>query len=305
MSKFPVACLIILSCGISIFLILGSCIYRSDHTELQATSRFNGYDLANPDLDVTLPSILQEISGLTDIDDHTIACVQDEMGTVFIYNTDNQKIERQFTFAGAGDYEGITRVGNTLYVMRSDAKLYEIENYTDKNYLVKEYPIETLILDNEGLAYDPLHNRLLIAGKSESKKKEHMGSRLVYSFDLVSKTLSAEPIYAFKEAQMSAFVKEKKISLPAKGKKKGLKINPSAISVHPITGDVFVLSSKGGMLYVFDQKSNLIDLHPLSRKDFSQPEGITFLENGDMFVSNEGRKGKPSLMKFQYQAEAE
>ena len=41
---------------------------------------FPGYDLAHPTASDELPEILIEVSGLTDIDHRTIACVQDEPG---------------------------------------------------------------------------------------------------------------------------------------------------------------------------------------------------------------------------------
>lgn len=301
MSKFSIACLLIFASAISIAIILSSCFWANEGVDQQGLSLLEGYNLTHPDLEVSLPSILQEISGLTDIDDHTVACVQDEIGTVFVYNISTEKIVRQFSFGGAGDYEGITRVANTLYVMRSDAKLYEINNYRDTNYVVNEYDIQIPILDNEGLAFDPVHNRLLIAGKSESTKEEHAGTRLVYSFDLNTKALSTKPVHVFREAQIKDFIRKNNLEGTLKGKNKKIHIHPSAISVHPITGDVYVLSSKGRTLYVFDQNSDLIALKVLDRKKFIQPEGITFVDNGDMFISNEGKKGRPTLMKFKYQ----
>lgn len=259
-----------------------------------------GYDLNNPDVMVSLPSILKEVSGLTDVDAHTVACVQDEEGQVFIYNIQDNEIKNQFKFAGAGDYEGITRVENTLYIMRSDAHLFEIDNYLDKDFKVKEYQVNIPAMNNEGLAYDPMRNRLLIACKSESNEKKYKDERLVFAFDLKTKSISDNPVYNFNKAQMQRFVDTNQPTVSKKGKKKNLSINPSGISVHPITGMVYVLSSKGAMLYIFDQESNLVAFHPLDRKTFSQPEGITFLKNGDMFISNEGRKGNANLMKFKY-----
>jgi hypothetical protein len=33
---------------------------------------------------------------------------------------------------------------------------------------------------------------------------------------------------------------------------------------------------------------------------FNQPEGITFMKNGDLFISNEGKKKSPTLVRFNY-----
>src|SRR5690242_4926384 len=42
-----------------------------------------------------MPEELLEISGISAIDDERFACVQDEMGTVYIYNTTTSGIEKK------------------------------------------------------------------------------------------------------------------------------------------------------------------------------------------------------------------
>jgi hypothetical protein len=39
----------------------------------------------------------------------------------------------------------------------------------------------------------------------------------------------------------------------------------------------------------------------LDEKLFNKPEGITFLENGDLIITNEGEFGVPTLLKFSWQ----
>lgn len=36
---------------------------------------------------------------------------------------------------------------------------------------------------------------------------------------------------------------------------------------------------------------------------FNKPEGITFFENGDMMISNEGQHKKPTLLRFNYSSQ--
>ncbi len=67
-----------------------------------------------------LPSELKEISGIAYLDEQRFACVQDEQGIVYIYNTAKKAIEQKIPFAGAGDFEGLTLVDKTAWVVRSD-----------------------------------------------------------------------------------------------------------------------------------------------------------------------------------------
>ena len=80
-----------------------------------------------------LPAVLTEISGLAGMDNERFACIQDELGNIYVYNTAIAKIEKEISFAGFGDYEGITLVGDTAWVVRSDGRLYEVNNMKMEN----------------------------------------------------------------------------------------------------------------------------------------------------------------------------
>jgi uncharacterized protein YjiK len=260
-----------------------------------------GYDLDNPTLEIKLPKILQEISGLTDIDDQTVACVQDEEGIVFIYDLEKQALSKELKFDEDGDYEGITRVGNTLYILRSDGKLFEVDDYTSKDLEVKKYDLDIPVKDNEGLAHDAQNNRLLIAGKSKPKGDDFEDKKVVFAFDLATKTLLKDPVYIFSEEQIEQFVIANYSDTYEKDKTSDLKIHPSGLAVNPLTGKLFVLSSKDNLIYVFNSESQVEAVFHLNKKTFKQPEGITFLDNGDMLISNEGGKEEPTLLFIPFQ----
>ena len=70
-----------------------------------------------------LPSELLEVSGIAWLDAERFACIQDEKGSIFIYNRVSNKIEKEIPFAGLGDYEGLAVNKNMAYVVRADGKL--------------------------------------------------------------------------------------------------------------------------------------------------------------------------------------
>ncbi|NJC26773.1 SdiA-regulated domain-containing protein [Neolewinella antarctica] len=259
-----------------------------------------GYDFSAPASKFELPEILLEVSGLTDLDNNTLACVQDEDGIVFVYDLNAGEISRQFKFAGPGDYEGITRVGSSLYVLRSDGKIYEIDDYTSENFTVTAYDTDLPVKESEGLGFDAVNNRLFIAGKTKPKGAEYEGRKVVYGFDLATKTASSTPVLSFSETTIEKAFPTHGIKKSGKKKDKDLSINPSAIAVHPVTDQLYVLSSMDNLLYVFNRTNEVEGIYALNKKQFAQPEGITFLDNGDMFISNEGKKGAPTLLRFNY-----
>jgi hypothetical protein len=73
-----------------------------------------------------LSAELVEISGLTDVDGKTVACFQDELGDVFIYDLENCTVIEQISFEGPGDFEGLTRMGNDMFALRSDGVMFKI-----------------------------------------------------------------------------------------------------------------------------------------------------------------------------------
>ncbi len=138
--------------------------------------------------------------------------------------------------------------------------------------------------------------------KSGNKKK-----RFIYGFDLISKKLINEPVLIFDLDEIERFALENKIKVPMKDKKKGGKKEPdikfrmSAIEIHPITGRLFVLSSIDKLLFVFNMKGEIEYMERLKPDLFNQPEGITFMKNGDLYISNEGKKKSPTLVRFKYE----
>lgn len=270
-----------------------------------SNARLAGYDLTKPSQTLILPGKLKEISGLTDIDATTVACIQDENGILFIYDIERNNIKEQFNFHIDGDYEGITLVDKSMYVLRSDGTLFEIENYDSKDYKLHTYITGIPANDNEGLCYDPDHNRLLLACKSKiGKGAEYKDMRVIYGFDLKSKKLSAEPVYNFDLLEMKAFAKDKNVALPVKNKKKGtdlvMKFLPSAIAIHPVSDKLYLLSAVDHLLFIFDKNGRPVHIEQLDHEMFNKAEGITFLPNGDMVITNEAEDKEPTLHRFKY-----
>jgi uncharacterized protein YjiK len=264
-----------------------------------------GYQLKDPILKSVLPSILTEISGLTYLEGDLFACVQDENGILFIYNSKENKIEKEIPFHVDGDYEGIAKVNQSIYILRSDGVIFEIEDYKTDDLVTHEYLTGIPADNNEGLCFDPAENRLLVACKSKiGKGPEFKDKRVIYAFDLYTKKLSEEPVLEIDIQEIKSFALANKIDLPTREKKKGeeaiIRFRTSAICIHPITGHLYLLSAADHMLFVFDEKRELIHMELLDPRVFNKAEGVTFFENGDMLITNEGQEGSPTLLNFRF-----
>ena len=66
----------------------------------------------------------------------------------------------------------------SIFILRSDGTLFEISNYTSNALNVISYPTEIKASNNEGLCYDKIMNRLLIARKNKlAKGKNYKNKR--------------------------------------------------------------------------------------------------------------------------------
>ena len=285
----------ILVAGLSgIFLVLAN---KSDEMSFLGesktkTKKDKGNMQVSPGISVEkkwdMPKQLLEISGLSYIDDSRFACVQDEQGTLFIYNITSSSVEKEIPFGGVGDYEGLAVVGEAVWVLRADGKLFEVNNINAAKPLVKEHTTHlTIKQDSEGLCYDKKHNRLLIAIKgSELDTEDYKG---IYAFDLSTKKMDQKPVF---KIDLLNEVFESNGS----GKKKKGSFNPSGIAIHSLNGDMYITDGRNSKLLITDATGKIKKLYQLSTSDFPQPEGITFNAAGDLFISNEGTKQPGNIL---------
>lgn len=252
------------------------------------------YDLSKPTTILNLPDILREVSDITAINSATIGCIQDEKGLLFKYSLKKGQITSQDSFYVNGDYEGIAMVKNDIYVLRSDGIILEIKNGVKGNRQVKTYATNIASNNNEGLCYDKKNDRLLISSKSRSSNSTK-DKRMIYAFDLATKKLVQEPVFEIDILGIKNYLTTKYSLTDTVAN--SIKIKPSAIAIHPFSGKLYMLSASGYLLCVFNNGV----LETAERLDpilFNKAEGITFLKNGDMVVSNEGQTGSATLLLF-------
>lgn len=289
------------------FSLIGLFSFTACNAQYEQQAFQLDYDLKVPDKKWLLPDTLNEISGLTYLGDNTFACIQDENGIIFIFDMISGSILKQFTFAGEGDYEGITLVNNTLYVLRSDGVIFEIPDYKSQTNDTITYQTNIPAKDNEGLCYDPKNNRLLIGCKSKpDAKPEIKDEKHIYAFDLYTKKLVPKPVFIFKLDELTNYALQNNINLPLKKNKKSgemearLKLKTSAIAIHPVNKKLYLLSAAEYLFFIFDLNGNIEYIEQLNPEMFNKAEGITFLKNGDMLISNEGQANSATVLRFNF-----
>ncbi|WP_177195720.1 SdiA-regulated domain-containing protein [Salegentibacter agarivorans] len=233
-----------------------------------------------------LPKELDEVSGIDWVGDNKLACIQDEDGIIFIFNLETSKVEKSIEFAGAGDYEDIRIVGKTAYVLRSDGEIFEVSDFLSGNSKTKTYSNFLTEKQNlESLAWDKNNKRLLLAIKDRELKDDNYKG--VYQFSLTNKELERNPLYRLN--MQDSLLRERETKL-------NKKLQPSALSIHPKNKDFYILDGRAPQLVIANSDMKLKKRYGLHEDDFEQAEGLTFSENGRLFISNEGKGGKANIL---------
>ncbi|MBF2709445.1 SdiA-regulated domain-containing protein [Flavobacterium soyangense] len=246
------------------------------------------YQLQKPDEIWEMPIELKEISGIVKLDNQKIIGENDEEGKLFIYDLKNKLIEKTILFAKKGDYEDIAINEETAYILRSDGIIFEIKDYKTEPKTTKHHTFLSKDDDTEGMFFDEENNRLLIACKGNSGVVNEKKVVLVYEFVLDNNSLNPKPIISISQKDIRTKYKNTN------------NFAPSGIAIHPITKNIFVITSVGKMMAEYSPQGKLLHVFDLDYPYFQQPEGISFSQNGDLYISNEAKGSKANILRFKY-----
>ncbi|MCB2379838.1 SdiA-regulated domain-containing protein [Hymenobacter sp. BT635] len=248
------------------------------------------YDLEQPSATYTLPKELQEISGIALLAGQRLGCVEDQTGSIYIYNAATKQVESTLKFGKQGDYEDLARLKDAWLVLRADGMLFK---YTDKGTTTSYATGLTAANDPEGLAYDPRTGTLLVACKGVAGVGQPDQKRALYRLDPKTYQASSKPAFVLDVADIIALDRRQG---------QGNTINrfaPSAVAIHPLTHHVFVLAASGNALVELDAQGSLLAVQKLPRKRFPQPEGLAFTPSGDLYIASEmGDNGQAGQIQF-------
>jgi uncharacterized protein YjiK len=271
------------------------------------------YDLSIENHSSNLPNSLREISGVAWDNERSFYCINDEKGIVYHYDIDKGKIDRKLDFGKNKDYEDLALIGNTLFILESNGNIFQFDiPKKKKKAKVDALKIETALdqsFDAEGLCYDQKSNALLIACKAKAGKGDQFkNKKAIYKFDLQSNTFSKEPEYLIDLDQIRKMKRVGKTQATydkfmEKIGENNITFNPSAIAIHPLTDDIYIIASSGKTLLVMNRKGEPKKALHLDAKTFKQPEGLTFDNDGNMYISNEGRNGKANIKIFNFNSD--
>lgn len=253
-----------------------------------------GYDLSKPDK-FNMPSSLLEISGIAFYkgSGDTIYSIQDEDGKLFRQKWDVKK-QYNMKFGSKGDYEDLAIFNEMVFILKSNGTIYSfpfsdaVKKESDR---VKERKGSVPKGEYEGMYADPQTNKLYILCKScEQDKKMKQVTGYVFDYQSESDSLVAVGDFKIDVSQLKKLNPKLKTSL-----------NPSALAKNPGTDEWYVLSSTNKLLLVTDANWKIKAAYKLNSSTFSQPEGIAFDQQMNLYISNEGDEvNDGNILKFRH-----
>jgi uncharacterized protein YjiK len=247
-----------------------------------------GYDLNKPFL-IKLPPVLDEISGVSYYEkDKSVFGIVDENGVLFKISLNEEPTVEQWKFDTKGDYEDIVRVDSTFYTLLSKGKIVRF-TFKDK----APTAIEEFALDIHGknefeiLYYDDERKKLIMICKD--CENDNKSSASAYAFDPETKTFENNP-FSIDVTPIAKALGEQKV-----------KFKPSAAAIHPITKDLFIISSVNKCLVIADRNGAIKKVIRLDPKRYKQPEGICFTPEGHLIITNESADaGAANILVYKY-----
>ena len=82
------------------------------------------------------------------------------------------------------------------------------------------------------------------------------------------------------------------------GEKGDVVLKPSGIAIHPVSGDLYVLSTVPQLLLILSANGRIRSINRLNPGLFEQPEGIAFDDDQNLYISNERVRHQANILKF-------
>lgn len=232
-----------------------------------------------------LPEQLREISGLALTGDQRLLAVADEEAAVYELDYRNGALVKVFALGSPtlrGDFEGIAVLGEFVWLMTSDGRLFvsregrdgERVSFVEHDSGAGEY------CELEGLAADGQAGSLLLACKKPVSSRDPLK---IFTLPVIDGRPAGLLDSELPEAAIAEKLNRKHV-------------RPSGIAIDPATGNRILVAANHAALLSLAPDGTLIDAILLPGKGrHRQAEGIAITADGRLLIADEGGSGRARL----------
>ncbi len=282
MKVFMIACIT----AVLTSIILLSCVQKS------APESPIGYDFTKP-VKYNMPPDLNEISGIAFEKGKAdrIYAESDGIGKIFYFKLGDKAVKNT-EFKENGDFEDIAISNNQVVMLQSKGVLFTVPlseigksqttNVHKNKDILPEGEYEGMYATDGGEIY-------VLCKHCTIDKTSKKSSGFIFQL-AADGSVKQTGDFTVNVKHIEELLGVDKISF-----------HPSAITRNPVSNDWYILSSVNKVLVVADAKWKIRQVYKLDQNLFTQPEGITFDNQNNLYISNEGHAPQPAnILKFVY-----
>jgi len=237
-----------------------------------------------------LPGRLREISGLAATSDDRLFGHDDEKAIIYEMDYEAGKLIKAFSMGerpAQADFEGIAIVGDRFYLVTSWGRVYEsLEGADGERMLYNTYDTGAgRKCEIEGLTYEPTDNTLLLLCKNP-RVAELKDRVAIFKWSLDDRRTVEEPSIQIPLDSFTSRIDKKDFQ-------------PSAIDRNPTTGTYFIVAARQEAIAEITSRGEVLSVREFPKGYHEQAEGLAFLSDNRLIVSDEGRRGRARLTVYQ------
>ena len=270
-------------------MLFFSCSCTQQKTEEGKNLPHMLYNLKHADAVYHLPASLNELSGLASTTDNTLLAVNDEQGILYSITLKPELKIKEYAWGKNGDYEGVAAGSKYVYVLESNGTVHTLSK--NEYSVVSSYTVKPAA---EWEGADFAADTLLLV------QKKAANATGVWYFTNNEEKLKFKINIDDIAQQLLATKLDKKLYKLIKGSGLQSAFAASALAIHPITRDIYILSAEQRLLVVYQPGGKLKQVMELPADIFLKPEAITFSKKGALYIGSEGvNTTRPALI-FKY-----
>jgi hypothetical protein len=252
------------------------------------------YDLSGkPAWRAPLPLDLAEISGIAFAPDGPLLAHGDEQAMIWQFDLRTRQLEGRFAFVGAGgilrgDFEDIQVVGERVFLVTSNAVIYEGNIAPDGKTAESHARTKGLGggCEVEGMSWDEPTRSLLLLCKT-TRSKQWSDRVVVVAVSVDDWRFEPEPRILIKESHLEKFTGQKRF-------------NGSAIVRHPRTGTYLLVAGPQCAFAEVSPAGEVLGGGILHKSLHRQPEGLAIAPDLTLLVSDEAAGGEASITGYAF-----
>jgi hypothetical protein len=251
-----------------------------------------GDDPSSPIARWILPREISEVSGLALMSDGRLLAHGDEWGQVYVIDPRGGAMLKHFSIGASGgdtraDFEGITVVGERIFLVASNGNLYEFAEGEDGErvgFVVHDTRLGKEC-EFEGVAFDSTQGILVLPCKNVGTKSLR-GNLVLYRWRV---TGGSDSSLAPLTIPLTRVI----------GSNAWKTLRPSDITVDPATGNYVLIAAQEKALVEITPLGDVIRAIPLPGKH-KQAEGVALTSDGILIVGDEATTRPASLTLYRW-----